>query len=128
MSKNETALREPSSRFTAAFICFIILFFFGWFPLAGPLIGGTITGYLRGPDKQESVLTSVIAAVFASALFLMLTFLIGIGAIAEGDVAGLLGWIVIAGISLVYFYGLAALGGYIGAAFSNRERPYHSTQ
>jgi len=122
--QNQTSSqREPSGRFTAAVIGSVGSFFFGWIPILGPIVGGFIAGYLRGPDKQESALTGVIANVLASIPFLLFAIFGVFAQIVEGTVNTFLGWIILVAISVAYFYGFGAFGGWAGAAFSSRAEP-----
>ena len=115
--------RDPSNRFTAAIIGSIPSFFFGWLPILGPMFGGFVAGYLRGQDKQESALTGTIANIIASIPFFLFAVFGVFAQIVEGTVDTFIGWVFLCVISLMYFYGCGAFGGWAGAAFSDRAEP-----
>jgi len=119
----QTGDREPSGRWISALIGSIVSFLFGWFPIAGPILGGSFAGYLRGQNNKESAITGTIANVIASIPFFLFAIFGVFAQITEGTVGTLFGWIILVGGSLAYFYGLGALGGWIGAEFSSRASP-----
>lgn len=114
---------EPSGRYMAAFIGSVVSFFFGWFPFLGPIAGGVVAGYFRGTDKKESVISAVIGTVLASVLFLAFAVFGLFAQAVEGTPETFIGWVILCVGALVYFYGFGALGGYLGAAISDRDSP-----
>lgn len=126
MSQNQsshTSAREPSGRYTAAFVGSVVAFFVGLLPFVGPMIGGATAGYLRGPDKQESAIAGALATVLASVVYIGIMALVGLAQVVEGAPGNLVVLIVSGSLPLVYFYACGAVGGFAGAAFSNRESP-----
>lgn len=115
--------RELSSKFKSAFVGSIAAFFFGWVPFIGPVFGGVLAGYLRGPDSREGVKTGILASIIASVPLLLLAGLVGLAQVTEGVPEGLIGLLMIVTVSCVYFYGCGAVEGYVGSAFSNRDSP-----
>jgi len=85
---------------------------------------------LRGVDNKESAIAGLLGTFLASIPLLLLAALFFAGAVVElltGEietaVGGVAGTIISLGIPLIYFYSCGALGGYIGAEFSNRSAP-----
>jgi len=87
------------------------------------MAGGILAGYLRGSDRNESALTGALATVLASTLYLGFMALVLLANAAEGSGGGVLGTIILAVLSLGYFYGFGALGGVVGAGITNRNAP-----
>lgn len=128
----DKAGEEPSSRWKAAIIGGVVSFFIGGFPFVGPVAGGAIAGYMRGSDTTESAITGTLANVLASIPLVLLgglfLFLGVIGAASSpggsGDAAlGLVVWLFIFLFGFVYFWGLGAVGGAIGASMSDKRAP-----
>ncbi|SEG36467.1 DUF5518 domain-containing protein [Halobellus limi] len=119
----ETGNREPSGRLISAFIGSIAAFFLGWLPFLGPVIGGGISGYLRGKNNRESSLTGFFATVIASIPFILFAIFGVFAQVLEGTIGSFIGWMFAVVISMIYFYGCGTIGGYIGAEFSNRAEP-----
>lgn len=122
--------RSPSSRWKAAFIGSVVAFFLGWIPFLGPIGAGSVSGYLRGVDNTESAITGFLGTFLASIPMVLFGALLFTGIVVEiltGEmetaVGGIAGTLIIVVIPLIYFYFCGALGGYIGAEFSNRSAP-----
>lgn len=113
--------RDASGRYTAAFVGSLLAFFLGWVPFAGPMAGGAVAGYLRGQDATESVIAGVLATAFASVLFVAFAAVGLVAQVVEGTPGTFIGWVLLCGVALAYFYACGAVGGYAGAAFSDRE-------
>lgn len=120
---SHTSQREPSGRWIAAFIGSIVSFVLGWLPFVGPILGGGLAGYLRGQNNRESAITGTIANIIASIPFFFFAIFGVFAQILEGTVGTFVGWVFLVVISLTYFYGCGAVGGWIGSEFSNRAQP-----
>lgn len=120
---SHTSQREPSGRWIAAFIGSIVSFVLGWLPFIGPILGGSLAGYLRGQNNRESAIAGTIAKIIASIPFFLFAIFGVFAQILEGTVGTFVGWIILVGGALIYFYGCGAVGGWIGSEFSNRAEP-----
>lgn len=130
MSTPEPEGPAPSGRLIAAIAGGAVAFFIGIIPLLGPIGGGVVSGYLRGSDTKEGVLTGGLAGLIASIPGALLAFLFlvlgGVGALIEGNgeaALGLIVWIAVFLVAIVYMIVFCGLGGAIGAAISNRRAP-----
>lgn len=132
---------EPMGRLVAALIGgvigFVSSFLLGLIPFLGLLLGpigmmggGVVAGYLRGSELSESALTGGLAGLVgiipSAALGVLFLSVFGFSAIAEGGGEFAVGFGVIGLIflvALVFNVGLAALGGAIGSAITDRAPP-----
>lgn len=121
---------EPMGRLAAAGIGGLVAFFASVIPLVGHIGGGVVAGYLRGDDRRESTICGAYAGSIASIptvlLFGLLFFIGAIGGASEGAgsfIAVVVGGVVVIAFVTGIYAGLGALGGYIGAAITNRGTP-----
>ena len=131
VAEEESGGDEPSGRWISAFVGAVVSFFVGSIPFLGPVAGGAVAGYMRGSDTKESALTGTIANVLASiplVLLFGLFMVFGVIGAASGPgggeaALGLIVWLLIFGASFLYFWGLGAVGGAIGASITDRRAP-----
>jgi cytochrome c biogenesis protein CcdA len=130
MSNQSTTKQEPSSRIIASGIGSVFAFLFGWLPFVGPILGGGVAGYLRGSNRKESAIVGLMATVIASIPFLLIGAFVGFANVFQ-IVAGqhqnpgsaFLGFVIFIMLPLGYFYICGAIGGFIGAEFTDRNAP-----
>lgn len=140
-SSPDTRGPEPTGRLFAVLIGgavgFAASFLLGLIPFLGLVLGpigmmggGVVAGYLRGSELTESTLTGGLAGlvgIIPSALLgLLFLSVFGFSAITEGGGEFAVGFGFIALIFLValaFNVGLAALGGAIGSAITDRAPP-----
>lgn len=115
--------KEPSGRLISALIGGLFSLFLGWIPFLGPIMGGGISGYLRGSNRKESVLVGTLANVLASIPFILFAAFGTVAQVVEGTVNTFVGWVILMIVVLIYFYGCGAVGGLIGSEFTSRGEP-----
>ena len=123
-----TAADRPDS-ITLAIIGAVVTLVTSFVPFS-PLIGGTVSGYLRGGDGAAGVRVGAYAGLAAALPFALLgLFVLGGLSIAAVEL-GLGGLGLFVGLALVfsvlvsvaYLVGLSALGGYLGVSLAARNR------
>lgn len=121
---------EPVSRFSAVGIGAAVVLLSGFiFPVIGQLVGGMVSGYLRGCDRRESAITGGLAAALATTpglliVFGFVLFLFSPLSFDPGSMLILFGIITIVYLGLILIAaGIGALGGVIGATVTNRSAP-----
>jgi hypothetical protein len=93
-----------------------------------PILGGTVSGYLRGSDTSSGVRVGAYAGLVAAIPFALLSLPILGGLVAA---AGQFGLSVFVGLTLVmsilvgvaYLVGLSAFGGYLGVKLAESQEP-----
>lgn len=128
LREQQTSETAPDS-VTLAVIGAVVTVVTSFVPFS-PVLGGTVSGYLRGGDGETGAKVGAFAGLVAAIPFTLLgLFFLGGFAIAAAELglgsAGLFsGLVFIFAIlaSVVYLVGLSALGGYFGVWLAQRER------
>jgi len=97
--------------------------FFGLITFFGPLAMGTAVGMMRGQDKRESMKTAVMAVGVGTSLYVFILIMGIIFYTVTGDIGQASLYSIGGVLFTVQLYGLAAIGGWIGASFSNNPAP-----
>lgn len=128
MRDQQTAETAPDS-VTLAIIGAVVTAVTSFVPFS-PLIGGTVSGYLRGGNSEDGAKAGAYAGLVAAIPFALLSlfflggFVIAAAELGLGSVGVFSGLVFVFAIlaGTVYLVGLSALGGYFGVWLARRER------
>lgn len=125
--RNSVDTAAPDS-ITLAIVGGVVTIVTSFVPLS-PVLGGAVSGYLRGGDGRGGARVGAYAGLVAAIPFALLgLFVVGGFAVAVAEL-GLGGLGVFVGLAIVfamlvgvaYLVGLSALGGYVGVSFAKRN-------
>ena len=117
MAEGDTLLNAVIGALVSAVVGFVLPF--------GPLFGGLVAGYLQGGDRSEGLRIGALSGVFGLVPSILVgtlvfgffaVFLLGVdaGAFVVASLFTGVFLVAILALSVVYFVGIGALGGYLG--------------